>query len=235
MSTRPHLLLVAPDASYRTAPFLRAAESLGVDVLLLASGGRFTAPTHTSGRVFDPALPHLAEQRVAEEARKRPFDGVCGTDDSTVEIAARIGERLGLPVNPPGAVALTRNKLLSRRRLQQAGIPGPAIAHLPHGQAPAALEQVPDYPVVVKPLALSASRGVIRVESPPQLEAAVDRVERLLAREGAQNRDILIETYIPGFEVAVEAMLVNGTLHPPRRVRQANAADRALFRGNLPT
>jgi biotin carboxylase len=72
---------------------------------------------------------------------------------------------------------------------------------------------------VVKPLALSGSRGVIRANSPTELRAAVARVCRLLARgEVRQRRDpsdtqLVVETFIPGREYALEGVMENGALH----------------------
>jgi biotin carboxylase len=70
------------------------------------------------------------------------------------------------------------------------------------------------FPVVVKPLSLSASRGVIRADDAPQLDTAVDRVRSILEDSGRdRGEQLLIEEYLPGDEVAVEAMLQDGMLH----------------------
>ncbi len=208
------LLLVAPYASYRTAPFIDAARRLRVDLLLLSSNSGGSFPTGVAGASFDPSKPGDAERLAFELHRRQPFDGVCGTDDSTVETASRIGAKLGLRANPPGAVALTRDKLAARRVTAAAGIAVPGYVSLPAHMSPDRLSSMPPFPVVVKPLALSASRGVIRVDCPTRLPAAIGRVRRLLAEEGVPDSAILIESYVPGFEVAVEAILVDGRLHP---------------------
>jgi biotin carboxylase len=75
-----------------------------------------------------------------------------------------------------------------------------------------------EFPCVVKPLRLSASQGVIRVNDPAEFRAAVARIARLLAsaevqvtREPELDR-ILVESYIPGAEVALEGLLLGGEL-----------------------
>jgi biotin carboxylase len=71
---------------------------------------------------------------------------------------------------------------------------------------------------VVKPLVLSASRGVIRADDPAGLREALGRVARLLAspqvsvRRDAELSRVLIEEFLPGPEVALEGLLTRGEL-----------------------
>jgi len=64
----------------------------------------------------------------------------------------------------------------------------------------------------VKPTGLSGSRGVMRADDPDQLVARIERLRRLLARERCDG--VLVEDYLPGVEVAIEALLDAGRLHP---------------------
>ncbi len=71
---------------------------------------------------------------------------------------------------------------------------------------------------VLKPLSLAASRGVIRADDAAQFVAAAERIARILeapdvAPLGETARQILIESYIPGVEVALEGLLVDGELN----------------------
>ena len=74
------------------------------------------------------------------------------------------------------------------------------------------------FPCVVKPLVLSASRGVIRADDPASLRAALDRVGGLLrSPQVAVRRDpelskMLVEEFLPGPEVALEGLLTRGSL-----------------------
>jgi biotin carboxylase len=74
------------------------------------------------------------------------------------------------------------------------------------------------FPCVLKPLALSASRGVIRANNVDQFIAAFRRIVALLARDDVEVRGdaaqyLLAEEYVPGLEVALEGLLLGGTLH----------------------
>jgi hypothetical protein len=74
------------------------------------------------------------------------------------------------------------------------------------------------YPCFLKPLPLSASRGVIRANNREEFVSAAQRIRKLLespelraTREPHLDR-ILVEGYIPGREVAVEGLLTDGVL-----------------------
>jgi biotin carboxylase len=71
----------------------------------------------------------------------------------------------------------------------------------------AAVESV-GLPCVLKPLHLSASRGVIRADSVPEALAAARRV-----RDIAGSSELLVESYVEGIEVAVEVLVSAGNIH----------------------
>ena len=71
---------------------------------------------------------------------------------------------------------------------------------------------------MLKPLVLSASRGVIRADGEAEFAAAFRRVAAILASPdvralGAGTGQILVEQFVPGAEVALEGLLVGGALH----------------------
>lgn len=212
--TRKRVLVIAPHSSYRTPAFLDAAGRMEVDVLFASEGRNSVVSAFTNGLHIDLGDKKQALQTILEEAERQPFAGIIGTDDSTTELAAMAAQQLGLPHNPPHAVRVARRKDLARAALSGSGIsvPGHRCLHLrrPIGAQADGVR----YPCVLKPLALSASRGVIRADDREQFMQACTRIDRLLETERAKERDtILVEDFIPGFEVAAEGMLTGGELH----------------------
>lgn len=213
-STRPRALVVAPHASYRTAAFIDGARRLGCDVLIASQGAHSIVGAYADGLHLDFNDSERALARILDAAATRPFAGIIATDDSTTELAARAAEALGLPHNPPEAVRIARRKDLARARLASAGVPVPRHWRIDlNAPLPPQLAEV-TYPCVVKPVALSASRGVIRTDDAAALAAACARVARIVGAEPieAERRFLLIEQFIPGIEVAVEGMLYGGRL-----------------------
>ena len=67
--------------------------------------------------------------------------------------------------------------------------------------------------MVVKPRRLSASRGVIRANNPAEVVAAAEQADRIAVAAGSDPADgLVVERYVPGVEVAVEGLLIDGKL-----------------------
>jgi biotin carboxylase len=160
----------------------------------------------------------IGVQQVEAFASEYPLDRLIAVDDAGVRLAAQASRRLELPHNPVLSVEATRNKALLRERLAAAGLPSPTFVIAATSSQASLLAQSLRFPVVLKPLALSGSRAVIRADDNDQFASAFARITRILcdprsAEECGDLADqILIEGYIPGKEVALEGLLTDGKL-----------------------
>ena len=208
------MLLIVPSVTYRAPDFMAAARELGAAVTV-ASERRAAMSTAMGERALTLRLsdPQDAAETIVARARDTPFAAILGVDDQGVMTAALAAERLGLAHNPPAAVACTRDKAAMRRALAEAHVPQPCFALLAAGaDVPTAARKI-GLPCVVKPLSLSGSRGVIRAEDPDRARAAAERVRGILAATGEPaDVPLLLESYVPGAEVAVEGLLCSGRL-----------------------
>lgn len=214
MIAPPRLLLVAPHSSYRISPYLSAAQSLGVDVLVASTSEHSLVSAVAEGLRIDLDHPDQAIDTILKAANERPFAGVIATDDSAVSLAARVAQQLGLAHNPPEAMQLTHRKDLARARLAEQGVPVPGFSRIDLNADLAEQTATLHYPCVIKPLSLSGSRGVIRADNAEQALVAARRIAAIVRELGGEEerRYLLVEDYLPGIEVAVEAMLHNGKL-----------------------
>ena len=212
------LLLLLPTTTYRTEDFVDAASKLGVDLICASEiPSTFEALASDSLLTLDFADPDGAAAAVARFAERRPLRAVVGVDDRTTVTAAAIAARLGLRANSIASASAARNKRLTRERLAAAGVRQPAFRLVPLDGDPAVTARTVDYPCVVKPLSLSASRGVIRADDTAQFVRAVARIRAILegpdvtVDEGGRQT-LLVEQFVPGVEVALEGLLIEGDL-----------------------
>ena len=212
----PRLLLIAPHGSYRTTAFMQAARAMGVDVLLASEGKHSVIVDYAEGLHINFQEPAETLKQIVSAAKQRPFTAILGTDDSTTALAAMASEQLGLPHNDPKSVELTQRKDLARACLREHKVSAPYFQRLDLQQDIALQTKDFLFPAVVKPVALSGSRGVIRVNSIGELEQASQRINKILQTELSldeqSRRYVLLEEYIPGSEVAVEGLLIKGKL-----------------------
>jgi biotin carboxylase len=201
----PRALLILPTAGYRTEDFLAAASALDVEVVVA------TDRRQTIGDAIriDLRRPERAADAIVELARERPLDAVVAADDGGVVAAAIAATRLGLPSNPPEAASRARDKLALRRALAAAGVSQPRFAELPPGGDVAAV----GFPAVLKPAGLAMGRGVIRADDAEGARESERRIRKIVAAAGDDPAaPLLLEEYVPGVEVAVEALLRGGRM-----------------------
>ena len=200
------IVLVAPAKSYRTADFLKAAETLRIDAIV---AGNAPHPLQGDGAPAIAVDLNDAEAAGSAIATAAPHAAaVIAVDDDGVLAANAAARLLGVRHNPPDAVAATRDKLAMRRALADAGITQPGFAAAGPGEVPRAAKTI-GFPAVVKPANLSASRGVIRVDTTSDAEWAEAKIRALLVAECGVGTDLLlVEQYVPGDELAIEGLLV---------------------------
>jgi biotin carboxylase len=158
---------------------------------------------------IDCSDPEEAAEAIASLGEQTPIDGVVAADDPGVIVAARAASLLGLRGNSPEAAAATRDKYLMRAALAAAEIGQPEFeAVRPEDDLEGAGVRV-GYPLVVKPLDRSASQGVIRVDRREDLDGAATRVRGIVGMEAT----LLLESFLPGVEVAVEGLVRDGELN----------------------
>jgi biotin carboxylase len=204
------VLLLLPTTGYRNNDFLAAAKKLGVEIVAAANYCHQLAPSWGLPPIM--ALHFDRPEQAANDVLREisgTLDAVLAVDDSGVELAALLAERLGLPGNPAHAVRRVRDKLAFRRLLQEREFLCPEFHHLPTGEDPRKLFPELKFPVVVKARRLSGSRGVIRADDSEALVWAVNWVRAIQSRadRDAQELGLIIEDFIPGREYALEGTL----------------------------
>ncbi len=214
----PRVLLIAATTGYQIRSFGEAAERLDVELVLATDRCHVLDDPWRDNAI---AIRFQDEVAAVEEIRaaliESPVRGVLAVGDRPALIAALAAEALELRGSPPNAVRIAGNKLLTRIRLREAELPVPWFTEVRLDEPGSDVADRISFPCVVKPLTMSASRGVMRVDTLEQFEMAMDRISRVLERSDVEGRDpshltILVEQYLPGGEVAVEGVLTDGVL-----------------------
>ncbi|MCC6313660.1 MAG: ATP-grasp domain-containing protein [Thermomicrobiales bacterium] len=212
-ATAPRVLLLYTPTSYRATAFIAAAERLGLDVVHGMDTPEPLASHWGLPVALDFARPEEAIARIGALHAEHPFAAVLAVDDGATLLAVEVSAALGLPHNDPASALAARDKWEMRQRLAAAKVPVPAFRRYPLDADPAAIADDQHYPCVVKPLRLSGSRGVIRADDADAFVAAWERTRRIIESEGANGEPaLLVESYLPGVEVAVEGLLTGGKL-----------------------
>jgi biotin carboxylase len=215
------VLLLATTTGYQIRSFGEAAQKLGVQMVFASD---------RCDQIDDPWRDQAIPIRFHDEAHSvdavidacagTPIDAVIAVGDRPAVLAGRVSDVLNLPGHPWAAVRASRSKLASRRAFRAAGLLTPDFIDVSITQDPVLLAADCAFPAVIKPLALSASRGVMRVDSARDLVPAFQRLRRLLqSPDIVGERDeiharVLIESYVPGNEFAIEGVMTGGVFRP---------------------
>ena len=210
-------LLIATTTGYQLRSFGEAARAVGA-TLMLATDRCDQLDDPWSDRAIPVRFggePESLAAAIAACSRERP-DAIVAVGDRPAVLAAHLTAALGLEGNPVAAAARSRNKLQTREAFLRAGLPTPDFAVVSLHDDPILLASQAVYPAVLKPLALSGSRGVMRVNDSAEFADAFGRLRTLMMspdirieREAAHDA-ALIESFIPGDEFAIEGVLTRG-------------------------
>ena len=211
------ILLLATTTGYQIRSFGEAADKLGVQIVFASD---------RCDQLDDPWSDHAIPVRFWDEEQAletitaacadAPVHGVIAVGDRPSVLAARVAHALTLSGHPPDAVRASRNKLASRQAFTRAGLLTPTFVDVSITDDAHALAAHCTYPAVIKPLALSGSRGVMRVDQASDFVWAFERLGRLMkSPDILEERDdvhgrALIESYIPGNEFAIEGVMTDG-------------------------
>jgi biotin carboxylase len=202
----PRVLLFATTTGYQIREFDAAARRLGIELRLA------TDRCHVMDDPWGDRAVAVEFDRPSELSALRlmQLDGVAAVGDAPAVLAAEAAEMLGLPFHPSAAARACHDKFQARQLYQAAGLPVPSYFRAALADDPGLLAMRTPYPCVLKPVGLSASRGVIRANGPADFLAAFARIGAMLSRSDS----VQVESYIPGAEFAVEGLVTAGAFEP---------------------
>lgn len=143
-------------------------------------------------------------------AKKLEIDGIVAyASDPAAPTAAFVAERLGLPGNPYESVKLLTQKDLFRSFLKAHGFNTPeAHGYYTYEEAIKDIKRF-HFPVMVKPVDSSGSKGVVKVYCQEKLEEAV-----MEALSYSRSKRFIVEDYIEkkGYQISGDGFSVDGKL-----------------------
>lgn len=152
------------------------------------------------------------KEAVLTVAKKEHVEGILAyASDPAAPTAAYVAEQMGLPGSPYDSVEILCNKDLFRRFLSENGFCTPKAAGYTDIQC--ALGDIGSanyrFPIIVKPVDSSGSKGVSRIDS-------IDEAEEKLryAMSFSRGKRIIVEEFVEklGYQIAGDGLSVDGKL-----------------------
>ena len=190
-------------ASYLQEPLIRRAKEMGIETHVFA-----WAANDVGERIADYFYPIsiVEKELILEKCREIGIDGICSiASDLAVITVNYVAERLGLIGNGEESVRLSTNKHNMRLAFERNGDPSPRSILV---TTEADVDEDIEYPVIVKPLDRSGSRGILKVTEKKQLPRAIEK-----AKQQGFIKKALVEEYVNGVEYSVEYLSYHGEHH----------------------
>lgn len=187
-------------ASYLQLPLILKAKELGLETHVFA---------WLAGDVGEKEADHFypisitCKDEILDKCREIGIDGICTIASDLAAITVNyVANAMGLISNSPECTFVTTNKHAMRERFSQCGVPSPKSIEISEVQS---IDVPFDYPVIVKPVDRSGSRGITKVLSKQDLPEAIEN-----AMEQSFCKRILVEEFVTGDEFSVESISWEG-------------------------
>ncbi|MBB5869045.1 biotin carboxylase [Allocatelliglobosispora scoriae] len=213
---RPHLLVIATGMRLFREYLLRSIASQYRIHMFLHAEPTWETDYIAGWTVLESTLDADAMTVAARKLDSTdPIDGVLCWDEARILQTAHVAAALGLPGGDPEMVNRCRDKHLTRQALSAAGVPQPqSILVDTVDDALIAAEKV-GYPIILKPRALAASLGVIKVNDAEELAANWAFAHDTTVPEAPHyDVKVLVEEFADGYEISIDSAVFEGAVQP---------------------
>ena len=191
-------------ASYLQLPLIQSAKRRGIETHVFA--WQCGDVGEKEADFFYP-ISTVEKEQILDECRRIGIDGICSIASDLAMITVNyVAEQMGLVGNSMACTAVSTNKHKMRKCFEAHGDPSPKSLCVRSGKE---LDGVPlNYPVIVKPVDRSGSRGITKLMDERGLEEAISR-----AMDQGFEKCALVEEFVTGEEYSVEFLSWQGEHH----------------------
>lgn len=195
--------IVILGAGISQVPLIRAAKRLGLRAVVASRRGNYPGFAEADRAYF---VDTTDIEGIVEVARQERAQGICTTGtDVAVRALGAAADRLGLPGVSGEAASLCSDKLRMKRTFMEHGVKTARyIAVRDRQEAFDAFRRLQP-PLIFKAVDSGASKGIIRVDRPDQIEYACAAV-----RQATRQPYFIVEEFVEGLEFGAQAFVYNG-------------------------
>lgn len=188
-------------ASYLQRPLVERAREMGVETHVFAwQDGNVVSDI---ADFFYP-ISILEKEEILAVCKAVNIDGITSiASDLAMHAVNYVAHNLGLAGNSVECTFLTTDKFAMRRVLSAADVKCPKYRL--YSESTVFVEGEFDFPVIVKPVDRSGSRGITKVDNRADLDKAVS-----FALNDSISKRVIVEEFVVGNEYSIESVSVNG-------------------------
>ena len=195
--------LMIMGAGIYQVPLIKTAREMGIYTIAVSIPGKYP------GFAFADEVLHINtvdSEAVLEAARKAQIDGICtaGTDVAVMTIG-RVNDAMGLSGISYEAAKLACDKVLMKKCYEDNHVRTAKYRKVYFNEDVLQKIEGMSYPLIVKIVDSSGSRGITRVDRPEGLQAAIRNAQSFTRKDY-----YIVEEFIVGREFGAQAFVMDG-------------------------
>ena len=195
--------LMIMGAGIYQVPLIKAAKEMGIYTIAVSIPGNYP------GFAYADEVLHINTvdaQAVLEAARERGIDGICtaGTDVAVMTIG-RVNDELGLSGISYEAAKIACDKVLMKQCYEENGVRTARYRKVYFNENVNDKIEGLQYPLIIKIVDSSGSRGITRVDRPEDIQAAITNAQAFTRKDY-----FIVEEFIIGREFGAQAFVMDG-------------------------
>ena len=188
-------------ASYLQEPLIEKAKNMGIETHVFAWK---TGDVGEKSADFFYPISIVEKDEILKKCREIGVDGICSIASDLAAITVNyVAHEMRLVGNSPRCAMISTNKHLMRQAFEENGDPSPKSILV------ASIDDLNEiklkYPIIVKPIDRSGSRGITKLLTEDGLEEAIEN-----AKKQGFEKKALIEEFVTGQEYSVECVTFHG-------------------------
>ncbi len=195
--------LMIMGAGIYQVPLIKAAKSMGIHTIAVSIPGNYP------GFAYADEVLHINtvdSEAVLQAARERKIDGICtaGTDVAVMTIG-RVNDELNLSGISYESARLACDKVLMKQCYEENGVRTAKYRKVYFNEDVSAKIEGLEYPLIVKIVDSSGSRGITRVDREQDLQGAIRNAQSYTRKDY-----YIVEEFIVGREFGAQAFVMDG-------------------------
>ena len=186
-------------------PLIKKAKEMGIYTIVVSIPGNYPGFVLADKVIYENTVDY---ERILEVAKEEKIDGIvtAGTDVAVITIG-KVCDELGLAGISFEAAKIASNKILMKRKYEEYGVRTARFREIGFDEDLKEKIQGLNFPMIVKAVDSSGSRGITRVNSADEFENALKAVKSV-----TRTDHYIVEEFIEGKEFGAQAFVQNGKL-----------------------
>ena len=185
-------------------PLIKTAKRLGIYTIVVSIPGNYPGFALADKIYYENTTDY---EKILEIAKEEKIDGIvtAGTDVAVITIG-KVCDELNLSGLSFEAAKIAANKLLMKTKYEEYGVRTAKFREIPFAD-PDLLNRTSalSFPLIFKSVDSSGSRGIMRVDSVEEFDAAFENV-----KANTRSDYFIVEEFIEGEEFGAQAFVYNG-------------------------